>query len=213
MSDAPWFGELVIGRRLLDRFELTAERGRGGFSVVYAARDHSVGNDVAIKVLVPPPAAAREAKERMRREVNAIRGLRHPSLVGVHDFLEDGPIAFVVMDLIDGEDLAARIRSRGPLAPDQVVALGRDIADAGDDRSAGPIMALVVEFWPTHYMALYHAGASEAALGSNAAAREHLARFLELYHENDGWRSNAIATLKRLGAAAPAEAKAEAEEK
>jgi hypothetical protein len=130
VSDAPWFGELAVGRRLLDRFELLAELGRGGFSVVYAARDHAVGNEVAIKVLVPPPAAAREAKERMRREVNAIRGLRHPNLVGVHDFLEDGPIAFVVMDLIDGEDLAARIRSRGPLAPEQTVALGRAIADA-----------------------------------------------------------------------------------
>jgi len=94
-----------------------------------------------------------------------------------------------------------------------VFEIAHPVADAGDDRSAGPIMALVVEFWPNHYMALYHAGASEAVLGSTAAAREHLSKFLELYHENDGWRSNAIATLKRLGSAAPGEAKAEAEEK
>ncbi len=123
-------GELEAGRQLLDRFEITQELGRGGFSVVYAAHDHAVGADVAIKVLVPPPAAAREAKERMRREVNAIRSLKHPNLVGVHDFLEDGPIAFIVMDLIDGEDLAARLRSRGPLAADAAVALGKEIADA-----------------------------------------------------------------------------------
>jgi hypothetical protein len=90
-----------------------------------------------------------------------------------------------------------------------VFEIAHPVADAGDDRSAGPIMALVVEFWPNHYMALYHAGASEAALGNDPAAREHLARFLELYHENDGWRSNAIATLKRLGSAAPAQAEAE----
>jgi hypothetical protein len=114
---------------------------------------------------------------------------------------------------------AARERLRSVPAGERYRAAGivfeiaHPVADAGDDRSAGPIMALVVEFWPNHYMALYHAGASEAALGSTAAAREHLARFLELYHENDGWRSNAIATLKRLGSAAPADAKAEAEEK
>jgi hypothetical protein len=87
-----------------------------------------------------------------------------------------------------------------------VFEIAHPVADAGDDRSAGPIMALVVEFWPNHYMALYHAGASEAALGRNAAAREHLSRFLELYHENDGWRSNAIATLAKLGRADRAEA-------
>ena len=39
------------------------------------------------------------------------------------------------------------------------------IADAGDDRSAGPIMGLVVEFWPNHYMALYHAGMASYGLG------------------------------------------------
>ncbi len=123
-------GEVATGRKLLGRFEILRELGRGGVSVVYAARDEAVGTDVAIKVLVPPPASAREAKERMRREVNAVRGLRHPSIVGVHDFLEDGPTAFIVMDLIDGEDLAARIRSRGPLPVDAAVTIGRDIADA-----------------------------------------------------------------------------------
>ncbi len=77
------------------------------------------------------------------------------------------------------------------------------VADAGDDRSAGPIMALVVDFWPNHHMALYHAGASEYALGDLAAARQHLAAFIELYQAQDGWRGNAQKILAELGAEAP----------
>jgi tetratricopeptide (TPR) repeat protein len=76
--------------------------------------------------------------------------------------------------------------------------LAHPVADAGDDKSAGPIMAMVVEFTPDNYMALYHAGASEYALGQPDLARKHLERFLELYRQNDGWRSNATTMLARL---------------
>jgi hypothetical protein len=81
-----------------------------------------------------------------------------------------------------------------------VFAIGHPVADAGDDKSAGPIMELVVEFWPNHYMALYHAGASEFILGQRDLARQHLQDFLKYYHENDGWRTNALEMLKKLGA-------------
>ncbi len=76
--------------------------------------------------------------------------------------------------------------------------IGHPVADAGDDRSAGPIMELVLEFWPDNYMALYHAGMSEYALGQHDRARTSLQRFLELYHEADGWRANAVEVLGRL---------------
>jgi len=76
--------------------------------------------------------------------------------------------------------------------------IGHPVADSGDDRSAGPIMELVLEFWPDNYMALYHAGMSEYTLGQPELAATHLHRFLELYHEADGWRSNALEVLGRL---------------
>jgi len=76
--------------------------------------------------------------------------------------------------------------------------IGHPVADAGDDRSAGPIMELVLEFWPDNYMALYHAGMSEYVLGQPQQARTRLRQFLDLYHENDGWRSNALEVLGRL---------------
>jgi len=72
------------------------------------------------------------------------------------------------------------------------------VADAGDDRSAGPIMELVVDYWPNHYMALYHAGMSEYALGQPALARTHLKAFLSYYRQNDGWTRNARDVLARL---------------
>jgi tetratricopeptide (TPR) repeat protein len=78
--------------------------------------------------------------------------------------------------------------------------VGHPVADAGDDRSAGPIMELVLEYWPNNYMALYHAGMSEYALGQQDLARAHLQQFLNLYSNNDGWRQNARATLDRLDA-------------
>jgi tetratricopeptide (TPR) repeat protein len=76
--------------------------------------------------------------------------------------------------------------------------IGHPVADAGDDRSAGPIMELVLQFWPDNYMALYHAGMSEYALGQTGQARNRLHQFLELYHQNDGWRQNAVDVLARL---------------
>jgi hypothetical protein len=72
------------------------------------------------------------------------------------------------------------------------------VADAGDDRSAGPIMELVVDYWPNHYMALYHAGMAEYGLGQIELARQHLESFLQYYHQDDGWTRNARQALARL---------------
>lgn len=80
-----------------------------------------------------------------------------------------------------------------------VFEIGHPIADMGDDRSAGPIMELVVEFWSNHYMALYHAGAARYALGDLAAAEPHLRTFLVHYQQNDGWTANAHRMLAEIG--------------
>ena len=76
--------------------------------------------------------------------------------------------------------------------------VGHPVADAGDDRAAGPIMELVVEFWPNHYMALYHAGASRYALGDHAPAHRYLVSFLEHYTSEDGWRRNAKYMISQM---------------
>jgi hypothetical protein len=95
--------------------------------------------------------------------------------------------------VIDG--LAPNERAK---AASIVFDVGHPVADAGDDRSAAPIMELVIDYWPNHYMALYHAGMAEYMLGQRELAKKNLREFLRLYHENDGWRTNGITVLTRL---------------
>jgi len=96
--------------------------------------------------------------------------------------------------LIDALPAGERARAAGV-----VFEVAHPVADAGDDQAAGPIMEMVVDYWPNHYMALYHAGMSEYALGQPDRARRNLREFLRYYQPNDGWRQNAVEVLKRLG--------------
>ncbi len=96
--------------------------------------------------------------------------------------------------IIGGMDADQRWKAAGI-----VFEVAHPVADTGDDKSAGPIMAMVVDFWPNHYMALYHAGASEHALGEFAKARAHLEAFLQHYTADDGWRSSARRILDEIG--------------
>ena len=123
-------GYLAPGTVLRSRYEVVREIGRGGYSVVYLARDRELDAEVALKLLVPPPAAALVARERMRREVQAVRGLSHANIVAVFDFLEDGPWSFIVMEYVRGPDLQVRVASRGRLDAESAVRLGRDVAAA-----------------------------------------------------------------------------------
>lgn len=120
----------TVGAVLLDRFELVEELGRGGYSVVYAARDSKLDQEVAIKLLVPPPATAQTARERMRREAQAVRALSHPNIVRLYDYLENGPWSFLVMERIEGDDLGVRLKRDGALPVDEVVKIGRGLASA-----------------------------------------------------------------------------------
>ena len=123
-------GYLSAGTVLAGRYAVGREIGRGGYSVVYAARDQKLDADVAVKLLVPPPALARIARERMRREVQAVRGLSHANVVGVHDFLDEGPWSFIVMELVDGPDLSVYVQEHGALDAAAVTRLGREVSAA-----------------------------------------------------------------------------------
>lgn len=123
-------GYLAAGAVLQGRYEIQHEIGRGGYSVVYLARDRELDAPVAIKLLVPPPAAAQVARERLRREVQVVRELSHANIVAVYDFGDEGPWSFVVMEYVAGPDLQAAVRERGPVPPERAAGIGRDIASA-----------------------------------------------------------------------------------
>jgi tetratricopeptide (TPR) repeat protein len=82
-----------------------------------------------------------------------------------------------------------------------VFEVGHPVADAGDDEAAGPIMQLVIEYLPTHYMALYHAGIAQYRTGKNEAARHNLTEFLKYYQQDDGWTNSAKETLRAIAKA------------
>ena len=78
------------------------------------------------------------------------------------------------------------------------------VADAGDDRASGPMMELVLDYWPNNYMALYHAGMSEYSLGQTALAESRLRAFLGMYNADDGFTGTAKAALAKIEAGAAA---------
>jgi len=75
---------------------------------------------------------------------------------------------------------------------------GHPAADAGNELAAGPLMEVVVDYWPNHYMALYHAGASSFERGDYRKARGYLDRFLVEYTAQDGWTSSARSMLDQM---------------
>jgi len=85
----------------------------------------------------------------------------------------------------------------------RVFAVAHPIADRGDDASAGPIMWLVTEFWPQNYMAVFHAGMSDFALGRDDTAKQQLERFLQMYAPQDVWHARAEQALAAIAAHAP----------
>ncbi len=76
--------------------------------------------------------------------------------------------------------------------------IGHPVADAGDDRSAGPIMELVLKYWPQNYMAMYHAGMSAYALGDISLSKQRLTDFLNTYQAADGWTNNARIVMDKI---------------
>jgi len=111
-ADAPepvstWDAALKPGA-IVGWFELVREIGRGGFGVVWEARDRDLGRAVALKA-VRPGARADLREERLLREAEAAARLSHPNIVTLHDVgrTEHGP--YLVLELLRGEALTRRL--------------------------------------------------------------------------------------------------------
>jgi serine/threonine protein kinase len=90
-------------------------------------------------------------------------------------------------------------------AAEVVFNIGHPVADAGDDRSAGAIMELVLRYWSDNYMALYHAGMSAYILNDYSKAKTHLEKFLQIYQSQDYWTDKAKNALERMSQNIPAD--------
>jgi serine/threonine protein kinase len=115
----------------LGPYEILAPLGAGGMGEVWRARDTRLGRDVAIKVLPEHLSAHPEARARFEREARAISSLNHPHICTLYDVGREDGVDFLVLELVEGESLAERLR-RGPLPAETLLPTAIEIADALD---------------------------------------------------------------------------------
>ena len=111
------------------RYRLVRRIATGGMGEVWQADDTVLGRRVALKLLVEELAADDRATRRFVREARATARLAHPNVARVFDFGSDGGAPFLVMELLEGETLAARLAS-GPLGPAEAARVTAAVADA-----------------------------------------------------------------------------------
>ncbi len=103
--------------------------GAGGMGEVYLAFDTRLNRKVAIKVLANQSPEAPDRTARLLAEARAAAGLSHPNIAGIHDIIETGPRPCIVMEYVQGESLASRVR-QGPVPCAQALSIAIQIADA-----------------------------------------------------------------------------------
>src|SRR3954451_15355848 len=99
-------------------------------ATIYRATDTGLGRDVAVKILRPEYLRDPDFSARFRQEAQSAASLSHPNVVTVYDYGEDPSGPYIVMELVDGEDLATILRRSGTLPPRQVARIGAGVARA-----------------------------------------------------------------------------------
>src|SRR5947207_236714 len=112
-------------------YEVLSQLGAGGMGEVYRARDTRLGRDVAIKVLSGHFVSSPNLKERFEREARTISQLSHANICHLYDVGSQEGTDYLVMEYLEGESLADRL-ARGPLAVDEMLRCGAQVADALD---------------------------------------------------------------------------------
>jgi serine/threonine-protein kinase len=121
-----------------ERYEILASLGQGGMGIVYKARDRSLDEVVAIKVLRPDFAQDPRMAQRFKSEIRLARRVRHRNVCGIHDFGESDGLLYISMEFLEGVDLKRIVRKQGALPLDraydvtlQVAAGLQAVHDAG----------------------------------------------------------------------------------
>jgi serine/threonine protein kinase len=114
----------------LGRYEIRRLLGKGGMGAVYEAQHRDLKKRVAIKTLLPALASSADARERFLREGEAASRIRHPHVVDVTDVGAEGTIIYLVMEYLEGEDLARLIARQGSLSVMQAADIMLPVAAA-----------------------------------------------------------------------------------
>ena len=119
-----------IGTVLGGRYRLVELLGQGGMATIFRGHDNQLGRDIAVKLLRPEYGRDPDFGSRFRQEAQNAASLNHPSIVAVHDYGQDVAGPFIVMELVEGEDLASIIRRQGALPPRQAARIVAETARA-----------------------------------------------------------------------------------
>jgi serine/threonine-protein kinase len=120
---------LSAGALFHNRYEILGPLGQGGMGMVYKARDRTLDEVVAIKVLRPDFAQDPKMAERFRSEIKLARKVRHPNVCAIHDYGEDRGLLYISMELVEGTDLKRILRERGALPPAEAYAIALQVAE------------------------------------------------------------------------------------
>lgn len=119
-----------IGSTLGGRYRLLELLGQGGMARIFRARDAQLERDVAVKLLRTEFGKDPDFLARFRDEARAAASLSHPNITAVFDFGEDASGPYIVMELVEGQDLASILRDNGPLAPRQAARICAEVGKA-----------------------------------------------------------------------------------
>jgi predicted Ser/Thr protein kinase len=125
----------ALAGRALGPYKLKTLLGAGGMGEVYLAVDTRLDREVAVKVLTPVLLGDPRSRARFLREARSVSRLNHPHICTLYDVGQQDGIDFLVMEYLDGETLASRLR-QAPLPPDQALRYAIEIADALDHAHA-----------------------------------------------------------------------------
>src|SRR5436190_20962758 len=121
---------LVSGRVLNERYRLIKPLGQGSQAAVWVAEHLALSTQVAVKLIDPELATKSDARERFRREATAAAQLRSAHVVQILDHGIDGDQPFIVMELLEGEDLFERLNRRVRLTPAETSKIVTHVARA-----------------------------------------------------------------------------------
>ena len=111
------------------RYEILGPLGQGGMGMVYKARDRSLDEVVAIKVLRPDSARDPHMADRFKSEIRLARRVRHRNVCAIHDYGEDQGLFYISMEYIEGVDLKHQLRDRGAFPTEEAYEVAIQIAE------------------------------------------------------------------------------------
>lgn len=111
------------GIMLENRYEILEKIGAGGMSDVFLAKDHSLGREVAVKILKQEFAEDRTFVAKFRAEAQAAAGLEHPNIVSIYDVGSEGSLYYIVMEYVEGITLKTYINKKGRLTYNEALSI------------------------------------------------------------------------------------------